>query len=68
MLILAGRVHFDEGRSLDDLVFGTRLSVVNGCSTMILTNAAGACGDGLEPSDLVLLPHHINLTLSLIHI
>ena len=62
VLILAGRVHFYEGRSLDDLVFGTRLAIVNGCSTVILTNAAGGCGDGLEPGDLVLLRDHINLT------
>ena len=38
--------------SLDDLVFGTRIAVVNGCRTVILTNAAGGCGDGLEPGDL----------------
>ncbi len=62
VLILAGRVHFYEGRSLDDLVFGTRLAVVSGCRTVILTNAAGGCGDGLEAGDLVLLRDHVNLT------
>ncbi len=43
-------------------MFGTRLAVVNGCATVILTNAAGGCGDGLEAGDLVLLRDHINLT------
>ncbi len=62
VLILAGRVHYYEGRPLSDLVFGTRLAVVNGCGTVILTNAAGGCGDGLEAGDLVLLRDHINLT------
>jgi len=62
VLILAGRVHYYEGRPLSDLVFGTRLAVVNGCRTVILTNAAGGCGDGLEPGDLVVLRDHINLT------
>ncbi len=62
VLILAGRVHYYEGRPLGDLVFGTRLAVVNGCRTVILTNAAGGCGEGLEAGDLVLLRDHINLT------
>jgi len=62
VLVLAGRVHYYEGRPLGDLVFGTRLAVVNGCGTVILTNAAGGCGDGLEAGDLVLLRDHINLT------
>ena len=62
VLIFAGRVHYYEGRPLDDLVFGTRLAVVNGCRTVVLTNAAGGCGDGLEAGDLVVLRDHINLT------
>ena len=62
VLIFAGRVHYYEGRPLSDLVFGTRLAVINGCGTVILTNAAGGCGDGLEAGDLVLLRDHINLT------
>ena len=62
VLILAGRVHLYEGRPLSDLVFGSRLAVVNGCATIVLTNAAGGCGDGLEAGDLVLLRDHINLT------
>jgi len=62
VLIFAGRVHYYEGRPLSDVVFGTRLAVLNGCGTVILTNAAGGCGDGLEAGDLVLLRDHINMT------
>lgn len=62
VLVYAGRVHYYEGRPVSDLVFGARLAVVNGCHTVILTNAAGGCGDGLEAGDLVLLSDHINLT------
>lgn len=62
VLVLAGRVHYYEGRPLDDLVFGTRMAIINGCRTVILTNAAGGCGDGLEAGDLVLLTDHINFT------
>ena len=43
-------------------MFGTRLAIVNGCETVVLTNAAGGCGDGLAAGDLVLLRDHINLT------
>jgi purine-nucleoside phosphorylase len=62
VLILAGRVHYYEGRPVSDLVFGTRLAILNGCRTVILTNAAGGCGDGLDAGDLVLLRDHINFT------
>ena len=61
-LVYAGRVHFYEGRPLADLVFGARVAVNGGCRTVILTNAAGGCGDGLEPGDLVLIRDHLNLT------
>jgi purine-nucleoside phosphorylase len=61
-LVFAGRVHFYEGRPLSDLVFGARMAVMAGCQTVILTNAAGGCGDGLEPGDLVVLTDHLNLT------
>ena len=61
-LIFAGRVHFYEGWSLEELVFGVRTAVSSGCQTVILTNAAGGCGDGLEPGDLVLVSDHLNLT------
>lgn len=61
-LIFAGRVHFYEGRPLSDLVFGVRVAIHSGCETVILTNAAGGCGEGLKPGDLVLLRDHLNLT------
>ena len=61
-LVFSGRVHFYEGWSLDEIVFGVRTAVAAGCTTVILTNACGGCGDGLEPGDLVLIRDHINLT------
>jgi purine-nucleoside phosphorylase len=62
VLVLAGRVHAYEGWELDDLVFPVRTAVASGCRTILLTNAAGGAGDGLEPGDLVLIKDHINLT------
>lgn len=61
-LIFSGRVHAYEGWDMADVVFGVRTAVLAGARTVMLTNAAGGCGDGLGPGDLVLLRDHINLT------
>jgi len=62
VLILSGRAHLYEGRSLDEVVFGVRVAIAAGCETIVLTNAAGGLGEGLEPGDLVLIRDHLNLT------
>lgn len=62
VMVLAGRVHLYEGLSLEEVVFGVRTAVHAGCGTVVLTNAAGACGEGLAPGDLVLIRDHLNLT------
>jgi purine-nucleoside phosphorylase len=61
VLVLAGRVHAYEGWDLGDVVFAVRTAVRAGCGTIVLTNAAGGCGDGLAAGDLVLIRDHINL-------
>jgi len=62
VLVLSGRAHFYEGRSLDETVFGIRAAVTTGCKTIVLTNAAGGVREGLAPGDLVLIRDHLNLT------
>ena len=62
VLVLSGRVHAYEGWPLDKVVFAVRAAILCGCRTIVLTNAAGGAGDGLEAGDLVLLRDHINLT------
>jgi purine-nucleoside phosphorylase len=62
VLVLAGRVHTYEGWPLEKVVFAVRVSVLCGAETIVLTNAAGGCGEDLHPGDLVLLRDHINLT------
>ncbi|MCB2223309.1 MAG: purine-nucleoside phosphorylase [Actinobacteria bacterium] len=61
VLCYSGRVHTYEGWDMADVVFGVRTAVASGCSTVVLTNAAGGAGDGLEPGDLVLIRDHLNL-------
>jgi purine-nucleoside phosphorylase len=43
-------------------VMGVRTAVAAGCDTVVLTNAAGGCGDGQRPGDLVMIRDHLNLT------
>ena len=61
-LLLAGRVHTYEGWEMGDIVFGVRTAALSGCHTVVLTNAAGAMGEGMAPGDLVAIRDHLNLT------
>lgn len=62
VLISLGRVHAYEGHDLADVVHGVRTAVLAGCSTVVLTNAAGGLGEGLEIGQPVLIADHLNLT------
>lgn len=61
VLLMAGRAHAYEGEGLDVVTFPVRTAVRAGCRTIVITNAAGGCGDGLSRGDLVLLRDHLNL-------
>ncbi|MEA2058726.1 MAG: purine-nucleoside phosphorylase, partial [Actinomycetota bacterium] len=62
VLLFAGRVHTYEGWDLDDVVFGVRTAALCGCRNVLLTNAAGGGGAGMEPGDLVAIRDHLNFT------
>ena len=61
VLLFAGRVHTYESGDMNEVVFGARTAAMAGCHTVLLTNAAGGVGVGLEPGDLVAIRDHINL-------
>lgn len=61
VLLLSGRAHAYEGHSADAITFAVRAAIRAGCRTVVLTNAAGGCGDGLAPGDLVLITDHVSL-------
>jgi len=61
VLLLAGRPHAYEGHSMEAVTFPIRAAVLGGARKVVLTNAAGGCGDGIEPGDLVLITDHLNL-------
>jgi purine-nucleoside phosphorylase len=62
VLLLSGRVHAYEGRSMEEVTFAVRAAILAGAQQVILTNAAGGCGDGVAPGDLVLITDHLNMS------
>lgn len=61
VLLFSGRVHAYEGHPMESVVLAIRAAIIGGCRTVVLTNAAGGCGTGMKPGDLVLISDHINL-------
>jgi purine-nucleoside phosphorylase len=62
LLIFLGRVHAYEGHDLATVVHGVRSAVRAGCTTVIVTNAAGGLRFGMRVGQPVLISDHINLT------
>ncbi len=61
-VICAGRIHYYEGHSIDDVVFPVFLLNRLGVKNLIITNAAGGINLSYTPGELVLISDHINLT------
>lgn len=61
VLLLAGRPHAYEGHSMEAVTFPVRAAILAGADTVVLTNAAGGCDDGIEPGDVVVITDHINM-------
>jgi purine-nucleoside phosphorylase len=59
--VLRGRVHFYEGRSMDEVVRPVRVMARLGIRRVILTNAAGGLNPRLKPGDLMAISDHLNL-------
>ena len=60
--VCAGRIHYYEGYSLDDVVFSVFLLNRIGVKNLIITNAAGGINSSYAVGDLVLISDHMNLT------
>lgn len=60
--VMQGRVHGYEGIKASQVIFPLRMLRQLGVERVILTNAAGGIGEGLQQGDLVLISDHINLS------
>lgn len=61
VVVQRGRTHYYEGRSMDEVVFSTRLYARLGVKTLLVTNASGAIRQDLRAGDLVMITDHINM-------
>jgi purine-nucleoside phosphorylase len=62
VLIFEGRLHYYEGHSWDVVVRPIQTAARLGVRMVVLTNAAGGIGDGLEPGCLMAVRDHLHLT------
>jgi purine-nucleoside phosphorylase len=59
--VMAGRAHYYEGYTMQQVVFPVRVLGRMGVQTLILTNAAGSVNVNYKPGELMVLSDHINL-------
>jgi purine-nucleoside phosphorylase len=60
-VLLRGRSHFYEGRSMEEVTRPVRALARLGARTLVLTNAAGGIAPRLRPGDLMAVTDHLNL-------
>jgi purine-nucleoside phosphorylase len=61
LVVMAGRAHYYEGYTPDQVTFGVRELARLGVRTIVFTNAAGGINLGYAQGALVLISDHINL-------
>lgn len=60
VMVMAGRFHFYEGYTPQQVVFPVRVMKQLGVHTLLLSNAAGGVGDGFNVGDLMIINDHIS--------
>jgi purine-nucleoside phosphorylase len=61
VVVLAGRFHYYEGYSMQQVTFPIRVLNALGIEHLILSNVAGSTNANIEAGDLVVVKDHINL-------
>lgn len=60
VVCLAGRFHYYEGHSMEDITFAVRVVKALGTKTLIVSNAAGGMNRNFKYGDIMLIEDHIN--------
>ncbi len=60
-IVMQGRAHFYEGHSIARIGLPVRVMQRLGIEILIVTNAAGAVRQDIDPGDLMLITDHLNL-------
>lgn len=63
VVAMAGRFHFYEGYAPEDVVFPIRVMKFLGIETLLLSNAAGGVGEGMNVGDLMIITDHISFAV-----
>jgi purine-nucleoside phosphorylase len=61
VVMMAGRFHYYEGYSMDEVTFPVRVMRALGVHTLMVSNAAGGMHKDYRVGDIVLIRDHINL-------
>ena len=61
--VMQGRMHHYEGYSFEDVSYAVRVLRLVGCSTLVVTNAAGCTNMNWEVGDIMLITDHIKFFL-----
>lgn len=62
VLVFGGRCHLYEGLEPADVAHPLRTGIAAGCTTVILTSAAGGIRDDLATGSVMVVEDHLNLT------
>ena len=61
VVAMAGRFHYYEGYSMEQVTFPVRVLQAMGIERLIISNAAGSVNPAMEAGDIVFVRDHINM-------